>query len=198
MNFAQDSQILNPILKVRWAGWESDTLALQRAGWQLSANQSPARREFQIALKHKRLRMYGLSQMIRNFEYTHYFRDELHGFALPEIHIVQMSSEMRVNVMAHMRNFIPVSAEPIFSQNFEFRNIEDFKIFRPIPQPENRIIIDPNDTQKMLSRILELQSPKQAEIREKRNKEVRQFMRENATMAENIKAEVKVFAEIIV
>ncbi len=71
-------------------------------------------------------------------------------------------------------------------------------IFAPISVPDHKIIIDPADTKTMLERILELQSPKQAEIREKRNKEIREFIRENQGMAEDVTNQDKVFAEILI
>jgi hypothetical protein len=183
---------------VHFAGWESDTLTLQRAGWQFSANQDVKRSELQFVLKHEVLKIYGLSQKISRFEYAHYFRDNLHGFTLPVIEVKSISCDLKVIAMANIASFVPINAQPIFNHIFNPRNIDDFKIFASIRKPEHQIIIDPNDTQKLLNRVLELQSPKQAEIREKRNKEIRNFLRENSDTISEIKMEDNIFAEVLI
>lgn len=201
MNSTPNFRILNPVLKMHWAGWESDTLTLQRAGWQLSANQDVEMSAIYFAIKHPVLKLYGISDRIMR-EYLYYEQPSAYfnGKQYPDIPITirSMASDIQVHTMVdNISNFKPVDAKPVFV-DMEIKSLEDFKIFAPINIPKHKILIDPNDTQRMLARILELQSPKQAEIREKRNKEIREFMRENSNISENISPIENVFAEILV
>lgn len=189
MNF---SRINSPIVKVHWAGWESDTLRLQQAGWQLSMEEDVCRRVARLALKHPHFKMYGLSEMVdinRSNPMNPYHQ---------EMRLVmrQMASELVVRLMDNFSKFQAIDAEPLFIQE-EIRSIEDCRIFRPIRQAEQQIIVPKHSVPELLDQILKLQDPKQYEIREKKRKEIRRFMRE-ATDIEAGQLDERLLAEVLV
>lgn len=172
-------RISSAICKVFWAGWESDTLTLQKQGWEISAEQDIASMRFRIALRHVGLRIYGLSQMIGYAEFRDlYSSDNMMGRPTPPIHIQYMASRMEINIIDNsMQNFYPVDAQPSIMINQQRKSIEDFMMFRPIGKA-NEIVVAEYDVAELLDMIKNKQDPKQAEIREKKRKEWRKFQRE--------------------
>lgn len=197
VNSALSSWIANPICKVRWAGWESDTLTLQRHGWQIAAEnyRSMDRDSMQmrLALKyepreargqsyttyeaHKAVApFYAVGMAEYDYSFIRQILDNGHqGYRILTETAFQfgaMANNYHVEVRGQERfDFEPIDARPQFmSGPRDVRHIEDFRIFQPVDRnPE--IIVDPNDVPGMMERILELQSPKQREIREKARKE---------------------------
>lgn len=198
MDFIQKFQMLNPVLKVHWAGWESDTLTLQRAGWQFSANQDVSRGLMRFAIKHEGLRMQGVSDVVHDVGFRRYSQ-ESGQHSIGRLNILRMVEEFKVCTMPlPSLAFEPISMEPAVNFDVALHSLDDLKIFAPIKRPEHSIIIDPNSTQELLNRVLELQDPKQIEIRAARNKEIRKFFRESASVPREISPKNFAFAEILV
>lgn len=197
MDFLQNFRILNPILKLHWAGWEATTPTLQRAGWEISVEQDIQYRTIQFVLRHSVYKIYALTDRI-DLDYMEVaripFNTVLENMV---INVIYMSSKLEVRAHMNPLRFSPLNAEPEYNTCFEFKDIEDFKIFAPIQIPQHKIIIDPNNAELMLSRILELQDPKQKEIRYKRRKEITKFLRENTDNVGSLKVKDNLFAEIV-
>lgn len=165
-------------MKVHMVGFESDTFRLQRCGWQISAEEDYASYTFRIAIKHPGLKLYGISNKV---DHRMMERDLLHRDSGLEVAIERISTGdlqiiTHVGAMPVMSEFNPVDAEPRLMFT-EPRSISDFKIFRPLAK-EKEIIVPRESVGELLERINSLQDPKQAEIRQKRQKEVRKFNRE--------------------
>lgn len=60
-------RLLSEPVSIRWAGWESNTLQLQNAGWQLSAMEDYQRDAMIIALRHPEYQMEGMTTLCRDF-----------------------------------------------------------------------------------------------------------------------------------
>lgn len=165
---ARYNVIKNPIMKVYWAGWESTTLALQRGGWQLSVEEDVYNCSFRLALYHPGLRFSALSARI-DFHHMEYFHGQqaMFGDRLPPVPIERLACDMRVSVMENSFNFQPVDATPQFMTMAEPKNITDFHIFRHLDAVKE-IIIEPKNVDELMDKILSMQSPKQAELRQKR------------------------------
>lgn len=190
MNF---NRVSSPIVNVNWVGWKSNTYELQRAGWQLSVEQNPFEFNFRTALHHPD-GLYGISMPVRlpgvmsnNPEVY------LENVSIP---IVFMARDVKVHyIMDNLSGFQPIDAEPTFIN--EIKNIEDFKIFRPVKTPEHEIIIPQDKVPELLDKILQMQDPKQKEIREKRRREIRDFMKQSVNIDAG-KTNEKLFAELLV
>lgn len=159
--------IKNPIMKVFWAGWESDTLTLQNNGWQLAVEEDIYRMQMRIAIFNPAMKLYGFQK-----DFVHYVRT-YDGSELPPLVISGMAPQisfLKFNTTMNY-NYQPINAEPQFCEQ-EIKSLSDMAIFRPL-QAINEIVVEPKNVDEMLSRILELQSPMQAELREKARLEER-------------------------
>lgn len=170
-------RISSPICKVFWAGWESDTLSLQRQGWEISSEQDIASMRFRIAIRNVNYRIYGISQLIPYEEFREVYTGDNYNGNTPPIYIQYMASRMEINIMDDLSKFEPVDALPSVIINKQRKNIEDFMMFRPIGKA-NEIIVSDYEVKELMDMITKKQDPKQAEIRERKRKEWRKFTQE--------------------
>lgn len=63
---AQYDPIRNRPVRIRWAGWETDTYRLQDAGWRLSAAQNPYLGCMQLAIDHPGCHVQGLTDIVED------------------------------------------------------------------------------------------------------------------------------------
>jgi len=156
-------------MEVRWQGWRSDTLALQDNGWEIVVQEMPERNMIRIGLYHAEMKLYGFQS-----EYEHYTVREMDP--LPPLVISHMAPRIDV-ISVPIPNFVkmlPIDAVPQISETFS-RTIQSFSelaLFRPLNQMKE-IVVEPENVNTLLQRILELQSPRQAELREKARLEER-------------------------
>lgn len=193
-------RLLNQPVRIHMAGWTSDTYKLQRNGWQISVEESHAIHRMDIvlrmALKHPELKLYGLTnpQIIDDavFQYEVDFERNI------ELHVGCMATEIRVRreiTVGDFSMFRPIDAKPHYEDTatamVQERSLDDFKIFRALPQQEE-IIIKPESVGELLDKIRSMQDPFQAEFREKKRKELRKFNREvnDYELGTNIVAQV--------
>lgn len=159
--------IKNPIMEVFWAGWRSDTLTLQEHGWQLAVENDPMRRQLRIALHHPAMNLYGIMA-------DHVRYEMMEGRPLPPLMIGCMAPNIRFETfrsVGTMPNFTPFDARPQYMET-EIKNISDMKLFRPLNAIQE-IVVESHDVDELLGKILSMQSPRQAELREKARLEQR-------------------------
>lgn len=163
--------IRNPVMDVFWAGWRSTTIDLQRNGWQLAVEEDVRICRMKLALYHPTMKMYGISRV---YEYEKQQMESLMGGTYRNIVMIDhVCSDIQIrHESGCVPQFCPVSAIPQYVDTSTFTSIKDMMIFRPL-EAIREIVIEPTDVGTMLDRILSLQSPKQAEIREKMRKEER-------------------------
>lgn len=170
-------RISSPKTKVLWAGWESDTFRLQQAGWQVSAEQDVASMNCRFAFKNANCRIYGLTNLVNYADMYDAYRDGNFHRQLPPLIIQYMASRMEIRLYDDLSKMQPIDTQPNLLINEEYKNIEDFMIFRPIGKA-NEIIVAPQEVSQMLDLIIKQQNPKQKDLREKKRKEWRKFTRE--------------------
>jgi hypothetical protein len=181
--------LLNRPVKIRMLGWESDTHKLQRAGWQISVEElrmeASYRDTIRVALKHPVAKVYCITNHVDiDFASAH-----LESFIV--LDVVQLACDIQVKVIPDdFSHFRPVDAEPVYV-DAEYRNIESFKIFKPLAK-EKEIIIPQESVGDLLQKIQLLQEPYQEEMREAKRAAMRKFNREvnDYQLGTNIVAQV--------
>ena len=168
--FNDGPRLLSRPLRVHWAGWETDTYRLQKAGWQISADQDVFGNRMRIAMKHDGFQMRAVSPYI-GFHYERALRD--HDY-LGHIGL-HVDRAMGRDIMIHEHgmvdwNFQAIDAQPTFTESRVSR-IEDLAHFAA-PLVKTREIIIPQDSvPDLLERILKLQQPaRTGRIREEMRK----------------------------
>lgn len=165
-------------IKVNFVGFSSDTYTLQRNGWQIAAEQrhsmSYAGLEIRLILKHEGAKQYAITDMLRVDHYSMLSNIKNYTQILTSscFNIIGLSNsvniryETRGNNNNWFSNFEAVDCTPQLIKTTDY-NLQDFKLFRPIPETAKEIIIDPNSVNELMNRVLELQNPKQKELRDK-------------------------------
>lgn len=160
-----DDRILSMPVRVRWAGFESDTYSLQKSGWSISAYQDMIRQGMQIMLKHEGAQMYGMSELI-DWRYTRRGPEQW-GSSLPVIHFNIMGRHVQINMTGKIDwgNFKPIDAKPQWT-NKSIQSLEDLVHFAPALVRTREIILPEESVPELMDRILKLQQPgREAELK---------------------------------
>jgi len=162
----------NPICRVHFAGFESDTLRLERAGWQLSMEQVQDYDgvRLRLALRHEAGRIHALSHVVTA---QAFYRAQLEKvWEHIVFNIAWVGNDARFHVFPQPRplDFKAVSAVPEFTRSQEIR-FEDAIPFKPLNMDAPEIIVPPQSVPELMDMILKLQDPRQAEIRARRRRE---------------------------
>ena len=194
-------------IRVRWAGWESDSYSLQQEGWQIAAEQGLIETKYdsligRVALKHPNFNMYALSQnfefsrssLLMDGRYTRFEHDVAGSFEeqlmkrIPYINICYMASRMVVNISEDISRLQPVDARPVYDGAYRMLG-EGTDIIRcerkdindlMIFKPiakDKEFIIQQAAVPELLDIILDKQKDVQKKIREKRRKDFRKLSR---------------------
>jgi hypothetical protein len=160
-------RVLSQPARVWWAGFQSDTLRLQREGWELAAEEDVEYGRIRLMLRHREMRLYALT----NETAFDYYRQHEHGARPLEFYVVQASPNFQVREMAavptYFAKFQQIDAQPQVQEEWHVRSIEDFKIFAtPLVRTEE-LIVEPETVAAMLEKIRKMQAPEQARIRAK-------------------------------
>lgn len=190
----KSARILSTPIRVVMLGFESDTLKLQHAGWELSVHEDFHYHAICLAMRHRTLRLYGISRRV-NLEHYYDFQQradmirhlvfDIQGVA-PEIRTIEAPK-------VDFAQFKPIDAVPMWTEQ-EIKCISDFNIFRTI-EASKEIIVEPQTVSEMLNEILKSQAPKQKELREelrkKRRRESVEFLPlESVKPAEELHAQI--------
>jgi hypothetical protein len=142
-------------VELHWAGWRSDTLSLQQAGWSISAHQDMHRMQMQLALRNERA---GATAVTAGVDWNYLDDAEHYGrHVLPRLPVHVMGKVQIMHSMGdHWDNFKPIDALP---QMYERRrgNLEDFVHFAPNLARTQQIIVPEQSVDDLMARILEMQ-----------------------------------------
>lgn len=161
-------------IKVEFAGFESNTLKLAKAGWDLSMQQEvdPRYGDYRMRLAmrfgDRNNAMYAISNSI-SMDWEHkrahvdpnYFVQlvESLGFSIqvmrPEISFRHIMAE-RGTGLSFAQSFMPIDAVP---QREEESSIRDFKFFKIANPSVKDLIVDPSDVPELLDAVLKAQRP---------------------------------------
>lgn len=158
MAFSQHSlsqhYLLSEPVRVHWAGWETTTLALQQAGWALSAQQDVAMGRLRIALKHAEYRVIGMTETLEFDFIEHSRHPNMRGVVLR----AQLAHQMHVQLMERELSFKPIDASPMMEFR-ERRSLDDLVLFAPSLVRTQEIIVPEPSVAELLEQILKLQEP---------------------------------------
>lgn len=198
MTFTQNFlRTFNPICQVYFAGFESDTLRLQRAGWQLSMEQLYDRNMLRLAMKHEGARLHALSAPV-SYQAMALLNPNYQQPVPIEFQIQYMASNMQFEIhpVRGSMSFAAVDAYPTFEEIKRVR-FEDAIPFKPINHEASEIVIARESVPELMQRILELQDPKQAEIRQKLRKEAWRKGEPGNLFSEGYKPAADIMAQVI-
>jgi len=156
---------------VYWAGFKSNTFALQQAGWGIAVEQDFVDARIRLLIHNPDWNLYAFSDYS-----THEFYRERHDEfrMLPSFTIRHCSPRIQATrVMDDFTKFRQVDAMPQFT-NAVVESIEDLGIFAVPMTRTEEIIVEPADVYTLLEQIKKMQSPEQAEIRERNRRRDRE------------------------
>lgn len=165
------SRMLSIPLQIEWAGWRTDTLKLQQAGWSLSADQDVMSDTMRIAMEHKNLQMRAISHRI-DFRYKQLLHgdgpgsyDWMRAMVLP-MHMIGREVHIHEQGPIDWSTFKPIDATPTFVQH-RIGKLQDLVHFAPAQVKTKELIIPQENVEELMERILKLQDPARiARIRE--------------------------------
>lgn len=154
---SDNHRLLSQPIRIHWAGWETNTLALQQAGWSLSAEQDMMRQQLRVAMRHEGYGVRGLTGGI-DFDYRSMSKRE-HEYLRHVVLPAQLASRFQINTMERFPSmFQPIDALPQIS-TAQRMSLDDYAHFA-VPLATTREIIVPEPSvSDLLARILEMQEP---------------------------------------
>lgn len=156
------SDRLDPLLsrpvRLHWAGWETDTYRLQKAGWDLSAAQGVREGSMRLAMRHEGVRVRGISET----QGWDYMREQYGRDAMPSIR-ADLASDFFVTILEPLSAFMPIDAQPQPRPFGVATHFEDFAHFAPALSRSREIILPEETVPELLERILMLQQPARTE-----------------------------------
>lgn len=159
-------RFLNQPIRLLWAGWETDTLQLGRAGWQISAEQDVQYNRMRIAINHPEAKVQGIST-VEEF----LFRDMMEGRCRPmlpvQLRFEIMSHQIYVNSMRDREvSFQAVDFRPQMMEQ-EIKSLSDFAHFSTIAEEaKHEIYLHEANIDQILEMALQRQAPEQERIRQ--------------------------------
>lgn len=154
-------RVISPIVKINFAGWASDTLALQNNGWGVHSLEDYESHSIKIMLVNERV---GL-KLVSNSMPIELQLD----YRYPTTANVQQVISLHTKIILQNRSIFDFRQVDAVPQIVEMKEMSyyDINVFNKITERNNEIIIDPNEVGLWMKRIKDAQKPRQKEIREK-------------------------------
>lgn len=160
-----EARLLNHPIKLYWEGWETSADILKRIGWDIKIEQLTYQHAYRIVGKHPYLDLYMIG-------------DPLSMTLLEQMSYRHLSSNYsevtcKINLATCINAIVRSDPSPIVA-NYGYpimtdEPINDFSVrdfFKETKSKESSILT-PDDIPDLLSKIIELQTPKQKEINKK-------------------------------
>ena len=150
-----DRHILSRPHPVLWAGFRSDTRTLQQAGWEFSAAQHFESDSVGLVMRHGVMGIHAVTNTVPNTMY------DLHPQDPQQFHINYLTDRNIQYRQLDMPQWLP-TCKPVdmMPQMVEVKSIEDMQLFAGCLARTQEIIVDPDDVNAMMERILSLQKPR--------------------------------------
>lgn len=161
-----EHRLLSRPVELHWAGWRSDTLALQQCGWDIAVEFEPFYMRYRLLLHHEMLDLHCLTEA-REIDSR-----ETQNWKLPPFRVLGVGRRLevlRVSEDMNLAKFDVIDARPIMMET-KIERAEDFNIFyTPVRIRNEQVLVDKADMTVIehLEAIKRMQSAKQRELREK-------------------------------
>jgi hypothetical protein len=161
-----DYRILSRPMGIHWAGWRSDTLHLQRSGWQIAVDFEVYRYQYRLAMRHQLMSLYAVTDQhtIETIEHSHRDVSEM-----PIFNVIQCAPNLQSQIVhgIDFSRFQQIDATPQMVTQ-KIQRMEDLNIFSVVGRTE-QVLIDKADMSVIdhLEAIKALQSEKQRDIRDR-------------------------------
>lgn len=164
-------RILSRPIRLNWAGWETDTYRLQRAGWKLSAMQDIRGQRLQLAFQYGsrggKLQAiteaipFNYEAMVDPHDYGGYARRAIGEITLNVMQAI--GDQVWINMHGHIDfNFNAIDAEPRYT-SAKITRLEDFAHFAGPLIRTNEIIVPEKSVPELMEMILKMQQPARIE-----------------------------------
>jgi len=177
---AANQVLVNYPVDVEFAGFKSDTLTLQKSGWDLAieayAMMERPSHDVRMALRNEQAGMYGITcpvEFDRHMMAGAFFdgpKGMIEFFRGIQFCVAYLAPRIKFQVMASrgMPQFQAFDANP---QVMDIKEIDlaDMGIFRPLNE-ESEIYLPEQTIAELMDQIIDKQKPQQAEIRERQRK----------------------------
>lgn len=175
-NYDNNFRILSQPLRLFWNGWESDTLTLQRSGWEVSVSENIERNVMAIALRHKETNMRGFSDFMDfdfyksrvKSKYDIYQNSQDEYSSMPIIRC-RIASDFIINIRnTSIYDFHAIDARPVYnSGRMEGHYLDELAHFKRVDYDSKEIFLEKASMKDILDMALEKQRPQQELIRKK-------------------------------
>lgn len=163
MAHLSNHRLLSQPCEVLWAGFRSNTYALQQAGWELAVEQDFQNSGLRLLLRNQDMRLHAISST-SPFDFYRNAHEHLERPVFRIIHAAATMQFARMMPNEPATYFRQIDAAPQFVTT-QFDSIDDLGIFAaPLVRTEE-LIVEPADVSALLEQIRKMQSPEQAEIR---------------------------------
>ncbi len=169
--------IKSPICTVRFAGWESTTVALQQAGWAVSARQNISHYSVGLALHHPQTGLYAVTDDITMPALWRPKTDFIpHDCVV--FNVIAMSTNLRCTYVPMYQSAFAYSPIDCFPSTYQSaasdQALQDLVPFKTVNHDATQIVIAPASVPQVLELLLRCQAPAAAVRRaEDRKREVR-------------------------
>ena len=167
INSASEYRVLSRPVGIHWAGWRSDTLELQRAGWELAVHNEEFDRSYCLVMNHPALKLQAFTDRRTLESPTSYQQDLSRAPVFQVTHIARSLHVANIPAMdLSVHDFRAIDAQPAFTQR-RIESFDDTNYFNLRPQKIEQLLIDKADMTVIehLEAIKKLQQPKQHELR---------------------------------
>jgi hypothetical protein len=161
-------RVLSAPVRLHWAGFETDTLSLARAGWDISAEQDVMNCRMRIAIRHELGGMYGLSEGI-DWDYQMHAHCGPRPDRLPVVPLRMVSQKIIIEAIrgkVPTENYFamdPIDPFPQYVQS-ERKSLADLVHFASARA--RGILLPEASVQELMEQILKVQQPmREAEIK---------------------------------
>ncbi len=172
-----DRVLISKPHRVLWCGFTTTTARMQQAGWKISSWQDHMGDAIRLAFRHDEFQQSAITNSVSYWRlseqlHSQYMRMTEDGDPyLLTFEIVRMAHEVSVRCYDDDDNrpiWKAVDAAPQFMSTSKIVRLEDFAVFAEAPLTRTQeLIVDPNDVQELMSRIIDLQKPEQDRLRAK-------------------------------
>lgn len=150
-------RILSRPVRLYWAGWETDTLRLQTAGWDLSAEQDVERNGMRVAFRHRRHDVRGITEAV-DFPYWGSATDQV-TWRPPMLHVEHIANRLWIRHVGIDRvSFASIDAKPQLQADWTMTSLDDLAHFAPAQASQQLILPQEEGVPELLARIVDMQS----------------------------------------